>query len=172
MLREIEIRNVINHCCYVRNCLQEKSSVWNQVCACLDVIEDSMLAAEDYLEKEELSACTQGYIYIYGVLQALFIQQDALNHIVTAINSTFKSDVEKVTDNNRIREIRELRNDVVGHPTKRNKKGEPERYLMLNRHTISKQGFEILFFQKDKSMDPREIKLEQAIKDQVSFVLS
>ncbi len=113
--------------------------------ACLDTIEDAMKAAQDYLNKEELSAQTQGYIFIYGVLQALYVQQDAFNHLINGFNSIFGLKLKGVTGNDRIKEIREVRNDIVGHPTDR--KVIPKRYTMLNRSSITKRGFQALFLQ-------------------------
>lgn len=55
-------------------------------------------------------------LYIYGLLQALFLQQDAANGISTALlgkKIDFKQEYPSLF------EIREIRNDTVGHPTLR-----------------------------------------------------
>lgn len=56
----------------------------------------------------------QGYIELYGVLQAVFIQQDALAEMAFAITGQRKP-FEKIGAENWVK-LRDLRNKLVGHP--------------------------------------------------------
>jgi len=57
----------------------------------------------------------QGYIELYGVLQAVFIQQDALSEMHFAITGQRKSFERNGAVNSM--KLRDLRNILVGHPT-------------------------------------------------------
>ena len=71
------VRNYINTHRY-QVVLLENSDKWNQICSSLDVIGDSLLAIEAYQVVEYPNNGGLKYIYTYGVLQALFILQDAV----------------------------------------------------------------------------------------------
>lgn len=61
--------------------LLEDSSNWNQICSSLDVIGDTMFAIGSYGASEFPKDSGLQYIYTYGLLQSLFLQQDALRHL-------------------------------------------------------------------------------------------
>ena len=83
---------------------------FNEACSALDVIGDTELALQEF----KLKNCFMGisYILAYGVLQTIFLQQDAIKHLALSLKLPFQLPPE-------LREIRELRNDATGHPTKR-----------------------------------------------------
>jgi hypothetical protein len=60
---------------------------WNRLTSSLDVIGDTELAFDAYLEHLHDPA-TPGelYILLYGVMQALFIQQDAVENMMRVID--------------------------------------------------------------------------------------
>ena len=64
--------------------LNDKSK-WNQYCASLYAIEDAQCAIEAYTSYEFPTDIKGKYLYIYGLLQSLFLQQDAANGISTAL---------------------------------------------------------------------------------------
>ncbi len=74
------------------------------------------------------------YILAYGFLQALFLQQDAVRHLCEALQLSWESD--PLLD-----EIREVRNDAVGHPT--NRRGGKS-FGFISRPSISKSGFQLM----------------------------
>ena len=110
-----ELRDLINHY-RIRSVIMENLTNWLRLCSSMDVIEDTQLAIEsfqyDKLGDELIDGI--GYLQIYGLMQSLFLQQDALQNIALAINHKYDLSPE-------LRKIRELRNDTVGHPTDRNR---------------------------------------------------
>ena len=58
---------------------------WNKLCASMDTIEDSELAIDNYIKLPSFDGFTGGYLFIYGLLQALYLQQDAVNHLSQAL---------------------------------------------------------------------------------------
>ena len=75
--------------------LFQNEKKWNQLCASMDVIEDTQLAIGAYFKLESFDAYKGGYLYLYGILQAFFMQQDAvssLNYSLFNKNIDFKKD--------------------------------------------------------------------------------
>jgi len=90
---------------------------WGKLVSSLDVIGDTEKAFDSYLNSKEPRNFGEKYLLIYGVLQALYIQSDAVAHLHEALDLTYAHDAE-------IYKIREIRNDSSGHPTKRGQKGK------------------------------------------------
>ena len=103
------VRNYINTHRY-QVVLLENSDKWNQICSSIDVIGDSLLAIEAYQVVEYPNNGGLKYIYTYGVLQALFILQDAVSHLSEAFE--ISSQVSQV-----LLDIRNIRNAAIGHQT-------------------------------------------------------
>ena len=78
-----------------------------------------------------------------GVLQALFIQQDAVENLCQALRLAYASDPL-------LKYIREIRNDSAGHPTKRGR-GKGRAYNFISRPSITKVTFDLVTTYPDKS---------------------
>lgn len=129
-----KVRDHINTHRY-QSVLIAKSDVWNQICSSLDVIDDTLCAITSYLETDFPEEDGAKYVSIYGILQALFIQQDALKNLSEAFDINY-------TEDEKLKYIREIRNASIGHPTKLTRK-KSVYYFHLARHSISKEGFEL-----------------------------
>lgn len=132
---EDSVRKYINTTRY-QNGLISDSDNWNQICSSLDTIGDTLYSLKDYLNSEYPSSVGLKYIFTYGLLQALFIQQDAIRHLSEAFGINFE-----LTD--RLKEIRSLRNASIGHPTKNQTKGAIY-YNYISRMSLSKGGFSLM----------------------------
>ncbi|UTC67822.1 MULTISPECIES: hypothetical protein [unclassified Treponema] len=134
-------------------------NLWNQICSSLYVINDTILAIKSYLSKKYPKDIGRKYLYTYGILQALFTQQDAVINLTECFN------VEtKVCDV--FREIRNLRNISIGHPTKLERR-EGVYYGYISRITLSKFGFELYKTDQVKKRDQFiTVKLVELIKKQ------
>ena len=67
--------------------------------------------------------------------------------------------------------VREIRNDSIGHPTKRDRrKGQPTSYHQISRPTMSKQGFQLLSYYSDGSRQFRDISIPDLVADQRKFL--
>ena len=62
---------------------------WHQLCAAMDIVDDVDLALDAYLRNSFPADDGEKYLRIYGVLQALFVQQDALGHLVAIVRPFF-----------------------------------------------------------------------------------
>jgi hypothetical protein len=94
---------------------------YNQTFTSIDLIEDSQIAIEEYENSETNGIKGRSTLLFYGLLQSFFLQQGGLYHLYKCmIDSNIKQpdffdlfSFEK--------EIRDVRNDIAGHPTNRKK---------------------------------------------------
>lgn len=97
-------------------------SRYNQTFTSLDLIEDCQIAIEEFEATEVIGVEGRTTLYIYGVLQALFCQQDGLFHLYKCTVNTETNEINNLFNEfNFNKEIREVRNDIAGHPTNRKK---------------------------------------------------
>jgi len=135
---------------------------WHQLWTALDVIDDVEWAIDAYQECEFPSSPGEQYLHIYGLLQALFVQGDAVEHFVSAIRPGVSIGAKDV-----FKAIREERNDAIGHPTKRGfKKGELSTHL-ISRTTMSKNGFDLVsFLDSNENASIRHVNIRELIEKQ------
>jgi hypothetical protein len=86
------------------------------VLAALDAIRDTEHAIDEFLFSTRGGKWS--YLKLYGVLQAVVIQQDAANALRVGLGMCH-TQPKKLHD--AMRRVRELRNRAVGHPTDLNK---------------------------------------------------
>lgn len=89
---------------------------WVGITASIDVLEDSSWAIEYYVENDYPSNMKGKYLYTYGLLQALFVQQDAADNIYKVF---FDEKIKWKDEYPEAYAVREMRNDVTGHPLNR-----------------------------------------------------
>lgn len=114
--------------------LLKKLQQWLKLTSALDVLEDSSWAVEYYCDMEYPADMRGKYLYTYGLLQALFLQQDAINSISQAL---FGNSINYKENYPKAYKVRELRNDVVGHPTNRG----GNRFIYLAQIHMEKESF-------------------------------
>lgn len=161
-----EIRDLINNtrkkCALLKNL-----KFWNQMCSSLDVIGDADLAIDSYLNNDFPRCEGSKYLQVYGVLQALFIQQDAVAHLCESLSMSFK--IENYQD---LVDIRKIRNESIGHPTKKGSKKELKTYHFISRPTISKAGFQLMTCYENKKTEFKNILIDKIIKKQRKILSS
>ncbi len=141
------IRHFIQHPRRLRPYLAEKP-VWNMLASSFDVIADTEMAVCTYEAMSEPEDRGYRYLTLYGVLQALYVQQDAVESMVWAFepNAMPKYKIEFEREAN---EIRRIRNQAIGHPTKEGnvnslKKPGVQMSHHIVQHSMHKSGFTIL----------------------------
>lgn len=132
---EDSVREYINTTRYQTDLLQDLDN-WNQICSSLDTMGDTTLSIEEYMTSDYPENDGLKYIYTYGLLQSLFIQQDAVKHLSESFEVNFEI-------NEQLKKIREIRNASIGHPTKNKVRGTVF-YNYISRITLSKYGFTLL----------------------------
>ncbi len=117
--------------------LMSNRFIWHQLWAAMDIIDDVESAMTAYVENEFPSDLGDKYLRVYGALQGLFIQQDALRDLIKVIHPA-----RAITLNDVLKDIREARNASVGHPTRMERKGVLSAHGIIQ-HSMRKDGFEL-----------------------------
>lgn len=121
--------------------LRKDLGKWNQLCSSLDVIEDTALAIDAYTAVDA-SALPRNYgaryLALYGLLQALFLQQDAAAHLCESLGIPFN-----MQNYPRLGAIRDVRNASIGHPTKKGWKSHRSHHF-ISRISLGKRRFTLL----------------------------
>lgn len=155
---ETQIRDLINRP-RRHAALRQDTALFSQLCSSLDVLGDTELALCDYLAKEQASP-SQGerYLLTYGVLQALILQQDAVKHLAESLGVPNEPPEELL-------EIREIRNDSIGHPTRRGH--SPGRaFNHISRISMNWKGFDLLTFRPSGDARQNSVDLPTLIETQ------
>jgi hypothetical protein len=143
MITELEqqIRSYINRPRNQANLLTEPAR-WNQLCSALDVIGDTELAINAHLTRTGSKDIGESYLVVYGVLQVLLVQQDAVRYasVALGIPMIFSKD---------LKEIRKIRNDAIGHPVT-GKENKIHKSNFMTRATLSDQAFTVMSVYSDE----------------------
>lgn len=132
---EDKVRDFINTGRHQVQLLASRNT-WNQICSSLDVIGDTALSIQDYVSSPFPSSDGLKYVYTYGILQSLFLQQDAVRHLSEAFNLPH-------SPSERLTKVRDIRNSAIGHPTKQGG-NENRHYNYISRITMAKTGFTLM----------------------------
>ena len=103
---EQQIRGFINDR-RKQHALPQDTAAWNLLCSCLDTIGDTELAVDAYNTSSTPSSEGEVYLVVYGALQALFIQQDAVENLCQALGIAY--DLDPL-----LKDIREIRMSGLG----------------------------------------------------------
>lgn len=123
--------------------LRKNQKAWNEIVSSLDVLGDTEVAFDAY-ERDAPSKSGVGlrYLLLYGVLQALFMQKDALIHLCAALGGPTE---EEILADTRIKSARDIRNRAAGHPTRKNQpKSEPPSTHQISRFSLRVHEFDML----------------------------
>lgn len=151
--RAHKIRDHVNHP-WKRELIFSDRVKWDKVCSCMDVLEDTQLAINSFFKLPDFSGDNGGYLYLYGLLQAFYLQQDSASHLSKAL---FGKTINWKKDYPDLFLVRDLRNDATGHPTSRN---NDESFHYIARYSVSKQSFKLAsYFPKQKKSIYRDFDL-------------
>jgi len=164
-----DFRNLINDLPRIREEMIKDKEKWYKVCSSMDVVGHTEAAIKSYVATPDPKDLGELYLYIYGLFQAMVVQQDAVKDIFTSLDiaSPIKNDAE-------LREIRNLRNDCIGHPTTRNRGVEPRSnsfyslnwskdHFTLNRTYYGDKDNEIIEIYPRELIKKQRGKISQAI---------
>lgn len=133
--------------------------VWHQLWTAMDVIDDVDLALTAYEQNDFPTNTGEKYLRIYGALQGLFIQQDALHDLIKVIHPA-----KEIAFNDVLKDIREVRNKSIGHPTRMERKGVLSAHGIVQ-NSMRKEGFELLSYPEKPKM-LRYVPLQELIPKQ------
>jgi len=137
---------------------RKQSGDWNQFCAALDTIEDTCLAIENFQKDPNNFFIKNPYLATYGILQALFIQQDAVNFLKISLFGDSNKIDWKDKKYSELFKIRQVRNETIGHPVKKENNGKKSKYendeitsCTIDRSSLSKNGFQYRLWMHSKT---------------------
>jgi len=158
---EDAVREFINTGRHQAGLLQSRET-WNQICSSLDVIGDTVLCIEDYVSSPYPSTTGLKYIFTYGILQALFLQQDAVRHLSEAFDFEY-------TPSDGLMKIRNIRNAAIGHPTKHQIKTS-KYYNYISRMSLAKTGFTLMRSSSEEETRFLDIDVSTIIAEQLADI--
>jgi hypothetical protein len=151
------IRKLIQDDLLPKDVYEEKAS--SQMRSSLDVIEDCQLAIDSYFVSTAEPGSGECYPKVYGILQVLFVQQDAVANLFQVLNRT-------LGPNAVLQRIRETRNRATGHPTKKNEGKQKHSFHFISRMTLTQDGFQ-LRSESERAKDTFEpVDIRTFIRDQ------
>ena len=153
--------------------LMDDKIAWNRFCASIYAIEDAQFAIDAYSEFPFPEDTKGKYLYIYGLLQALFLQQDAANGVSVALCN---AQINLKENYPFLHTIREIRNDTVGHPTERThgpKNSKTVSYIQLSQVSMHKDGFRYCLYRQENDFrfEDKQVDLSAVISEQRKGIL-
>jgi len=134
---------------------------WNKLCSALDIVADTECALDSYLKQPQVADTGLCYLYVYGGLQLLQTQQEAVGHICTVLGI-------KQQRSPALQEIREIRSSSVGHPAKQTEDKTTQSNFIV-RSSVSQQGFSMMTVYSDGTpFSERHVNIPSLVVEQRS----
>jgi len=158
--------------------LIQNSAHWSRLVSAMDTIEDAEESIDYYLNNLRFDRNLWGsYILaLYGFLQSLEIEQDATAALFAALES--ESQVRfNAHEHEALREIRDIRHDVVGHPTNRKRmlsgtEREFHFYYQLLRKNMSKDEIKYGELDENGKRKWRTVQIVLLCRHQASIIVN
>ncbi|HTH93285.1 MAG TPA: hypothetical protein VL576_02295 [Candidatus Paceibacterota bacterium] len=175
----MKVRDLINDSTISKTKIFSRKKIgdWSQFFTALDTIEDTCLAITAFCKDSEILLEKNPYLVVYGILQTLFVQQDAVDFLKISLFGKDKGINWKDKKHLPLWEIRQIRNETIGHPVKTKKKGSDSKYendevtsCTIDRSSISREGFSYILWMSSKTHH-RSVNFNEVIKLQ-DFYLS
>jgi hypothetical protein len=159
-----DIRVIVNKSIFIEN-IKRHGFKWDIATASMDAIEDAELAIKSYSNLPKSLSEGHLYLILYGLFQAIFIQQDAVIHLAKGLNSP-KISIWKDPDG---KKIRLLRNKYFGHPTdSQNYETKESTFHGLARITLSAKSVTGWTY---PSFSTEVINIDDVVKIQQKFIV-
>jgi len=129
------VRDLINNPRRLALLIRDEPAAFSQVCSALDTLGDTECAVSAYDQAPNGTNAGQNYLLIYGILQVLFVQQDAAKDLAKALGVSHIEDPD-------LRDIRTTRNLSIGHPTGHVLKKQRS-FNVIDRGSMTKAGFNL-----------------------------
>ncbi|MCI0626996.1 MAG: hypothetical protein L0387_36005 [Acidobacteria bacterium] len=159
-----EIRDLIN-APWKQSRLYKNRPSWLQMCSALDVVGDTELAIDAFSAPEVGQSNGVRYLAIYGLLQTLYTQQDAVFHLCKALQIKSVAVSKDWREYPAVNNVRNIRNRAIGHPTESGRKA-PFSYHFISRVTLTEKGFDLHSMWDDGREEWRSVPLKTLIDDQ------
>ena len=133
----------------------------------MDAISDTEDGILAFLDSKFEADRASLYLGVYGLLQAVYVQQDAVINLCKSLDIG-----ENIKNYPRLFEIREIRNDSVGHPTKRKSKTKdgPTSYHFIPQRSVGASGFDIISMFSNGSSKYKHVDIPSIVLDQQRYI--
>lgn len=159
-----ELRKTLNiHevCGYYSKLLQPNNG-FIRLCAALDALRDSQRAIDRYKTIETVNHISGDSLFLYGILNALYIQQDAIRTWGELIGE--KIDFQYFPDTFRVRVIRD---DICHSSERRMKEGVSKYQIFISPTSCEQYSFDYLRFETaTATQETIKVDLKKCIDDQ------
>jgi len=173
-----QLREFVNDSVIQRSIVYAKKDdgVWDQCWAAFDAFDDTSEAIVAFSGSEHGLFQKHPYLATYGLMQALVVQQDSLNYIERYLFGNDHVIDFKSKKNAPLLEIRNIRNETIGHPVVTERVKGKSSYVndeitscTIIRVSISEVGFEYLLW-KSSGVETRTVNFSQIIAQQSECV--
>jgi len=146
--------------------LRQNKPLFSQLCSSLDVIGDTEQAITAFESEEFGDSTASHYLAVYGLIQAIYVQQDAVNNLCEALAIP-----ENTKNYPKLEENRYIRHETVGHPTKKDKpKSKPISYHHISRASLGPTGFDMLSLYNDGTFSHKHINISDLVSEQKKYI--
>jgi len=152
----------------VQDKLMKNKPLYLQLCSCMDTVSDTQQAIDAYGSKIDEDAEDYGelYLLIYGLLQSIFVQQDASIDMAGSLGMN-----DQIKNYPILFDIRETRSQSIGHPTDYTHKDVKRKsFNAIIQHSLNKKNFEIISYQNPIGKTINKINIEEIIKNQNTYI--
>jgi hypothetical protein len=166
------IRDYVNTSNLYDKYYKDNPDKWNMLCVSMDTLGDTCEALLNF-ESEGVEGNFGGkYLRLYGVLQGVFLQQDAIKYLCKSLGQPLPKLKESSSS---WKTIRKLRNLTVGHPVEV-KINKTVKRCFITRVSISSQGFWLVVYNASENKNEFEAidlqKLYSGYKEEASAILN
>ena len=158
-----KIRSVLSNEFIINDIYKDKEK-YNKIFASGDIIEDAEYAIDSYkiidFKNNELG---EKYLSIYGLFEAFYLQEQAIKNMLIELGIDIQRFPNEIKALN---EIKEIRNDIAGHPSFRNQKNYS---VYLAQCTITK---ELIDYQKSDTGELIKVDLMALIINQEDAIFN
>lgn len=139
---EDRIRHFVNEPRRLHSLIKDAAR-WNMLCSSLDVISDTEQGIAAYEATPDSQVRAARYLFIYGIFQLLYVQQDAVETLALSLDLPFTLPAP-------LQRIRSIRNRTAGHPTRdtRAKAGKHMSHFLIQ-YSLSKNFCEYMTTHED-----------------------
>jgi hypothetical protein len=147
------------------------ASRFNSIATALDTLGDTSAAIHAYAVSE-VNGKAELYLLMYGVLQALYLQQDSAFWLCKFLDLTpaagFKTPGAWTRTVPALDAARTARNNSLGHPVRRDK-GGPLASFFLVQHSLDAEGFQLIEAEGNRRRFV-SVNVKQLVEDHLSAV--
>jgi hypothetical protein len=120
----------------------------------LDTAEDAMQALSHYEKAGIGSDIGEKYLRLYGFLEAIYLQQDAM----AELHRIFVGKLAEPAASSAWSQLRDLRNLTAAHPIEKGLRNEPRKRTFITQVSLESDGFDFQVWHQETS----EISFERA----------